>query len=208
MIADDPRVRESPGKRGSVERAGGEHEARRGPWLGPAAGVKARAVQAVAGLCLHGGLGFPAVGEDPRHDRLRVSTRGHDRGPLDHGAAAGVSSGQASEQRPDRVVIHPHHGSPRSRIVSRAGCHARCAPGGRKRSVEGSQRDVRGRRVALCCLLAIATVRELPPIESSPKRRLRWSSNSMPRSSLDGARLRGIRQFSRGNIGGDGCGDG
>ena len=96
VIADDPRGRESPGGVGSVERAGGEDEARRGPGRGPAARVKARAVQAVSGRCLYRGLGFPAVGEDPPHDRVRVGTRGHDRGPLDHGATAGVSSGQAS----------------------------------------------------------------------------------------------------------------
>jgi hypothetical protein len=97
---------------GSVERAGGEHEARRNPRLGPAARVKTRSVQAVSGRCLYRGLRFAAVGEDPRHDRLGVSPCGHDRGPLDDGAAGGMSAGQASEQRPNRVVVHAYHGSP------------------------------------------------------------------------------------------------
>ncbi len=97
---------------GSVERAGGEHETRRNPRLRPAAaGVKARSVQAVPRRCLHRGLGFTAVGEDPRHDRLGVGTCRHDRGPFDHGAAGWMSSRQASEQRPYRLVVHAHHRS-------------------------------------------------------------------------------------------------
>jgi hypothetical protein len=110
--ADGVRGARGIGGAGSVERAGGEHEARRSPRLGPAADVKTRSVQAVSGRCLHRGLGFRAVGKDPRHDRLGVSTCGHDRGPLDDGPAGGMSSGQASEQRANRVVVHAYHRSP------------------------------------------------------------------------------------------------
>jgi hypothetical protein len=106
------------GGEGSVQRAGGKHEARRNPRLGPA-GVKTRTVQAVPGRCLHRGLGFPAVGEDPLHDGLGVGPCGHDRGPLDDGAAGGMSSRQASEQRPNRGVVHAYHATPDpGRIVS------------------------------------------------------------------------------------------
>ena len=91
---------------GSVERAGGEHEAGRCPRFGPAAGVKTRSVQAVSGRCLHPGLGLPTMGDDPCHDRLEVSALGHDRGPLDDGAARGMSSGESSDQGPNRVVVH------------------------------------------------------------------------------------------------------
>ena len=97
---------------GSVECAGREHEARRSPWLGLAAGVKTRPMEALSGRCLHGSLGLPAVSEYPGDDRLGVSTCGHDRRPLDHGAAGGMSSGEASEQSPNRVVVHAYHGSP------------------------------------------------------------------------------------------------
>jgi hypothetical protein len=114
-LADEALWIEGPrGIRGarSIERAGGEHEARGDPRCGPAAGVEARSVQAVLGRCLHRGLGFAAVGEDPGHDCLGVSACGHDRGPLDDGAAGGMRSGQAYEQRPNRVVVHAQHGSP------------------------------------------------------------------------------------------------
>jgi hypothetical protein len=105
------------GGEGSVERAGGKHEARRNPGLGPAA-VKTRTVQAVPGRCLRHGLAFSAVGEDPRHHRLGVGTCGHDRGALDDGAAGGMSSRQASEQRPNGVVVHAYHATPNPGIGS------------------------------------------------------------------------------------------
>jgi hypothetical protein len=97
---------------GSVERAGGEHEAGRCPRFGPAAGVKRRSVQAVSGRCLDPGLGFPTVGDDPCHDRLEVGPCGHDRGALDDGASRGMGSGQSSDQGPNRVVVHVCHRSP------------------------------------------------------------------------------------------------
>jgi hypothetical protein len=74
-------------------------------------------VQAVSRRCLHRRLGFPAVGEDPRHDRVGIGTCGHDGGPLDDGAAGGMSSGQASEQGSNRFVVHAHHGSPCPRLA-------------------------------------------------------------------------------------------
>ena len=92
---------------GSVESAGGKHEAGRCTWFGPSAGMTTGSVQAVSGRCLHRGLGFPAVGDDPRRDRLESSPcGGDDRGPLDDGAAGGMGSGQSSDQGPNRVVVH------------------------------------------------------------------------------------------------------
>jgi hypothetical protein len=124
---------------GSVERAGGEHEAGRCPRFGPAAGVKTRSVQAVSGRCLHCRLGFPTVGDDPRHDRLEVSPFGDDRGPLDDGAARVMNSGQSSDQRPNRFVVHACHGSPfpgirsspwRQHLRTRRGAAARAQAAG------------------------------------------------------------------------------
>jgi hypothetical protein len=96
---------------GSVEGAGGEHEAGRCPRFGPAAGVKTRSVQAVSGRCLHPGLGFRTVGDHPCHDRLEVGSCGHDRGALDDGASRGMRSSQSSDQGPNRVVVHVCHRS-------------------------------------------------------------------------------------------------
>jgi hypothetical protein len=106
------------GGEGSVERAGGEHEPRWKPGLGPA-GVKTRTVQAVPGRCLHRGLGVPAVGEDPRHHGLAVGTCGHDRGALDDRAAGGMSSRQSSEETESRRRPRlPRYSRSRYRIVS------------------------------------------------------------------------------------------
>ena len=72
--------------------------------------------EAASRRCLHRGLRVPAVGDDPCHDRLGVGTCRHDRGPLDDGAAGGMSSRQASEKRSNPVVVHAHQGSPRPRL--------------------------------------------------------------------------------------------
>jgi hypothetical protein len=68
-------------------------------------------MQALSRGRLHRSLGFPAVGDDPCHDRVGVGTCRHDRGPLDDGAAGGMSSRQASDQRSNRVVVHAYHGA-------------------------------------------------------------------------------------------------
>jgi hypothetical protein len=96
----------------SVEHAGGEHEAGRCPRRGFTAVMETRSVQAAPRRCLRGGLGCPAVGDDPSHDRLRVSAFGHDRRPLDDGAAGGMSSRQSGDHRPDRFVVHACHRRP------------------------------------------------------------------------------------------------
>jgi hypothetical protein len=114
---------------GSVERAGGEHEAGRYARFGPAAGVKTRTVQAASGRRLRHGLGFPAVGDDPCHDRLEVSPCGHHRGPLDDGASRGMSSGQSTDQRPNRVVVHACHRSPFRACAPRPRRNQACARG-------------------------------------------------------------------------------
>jgi hypothetical protein len=96
---------------GSVERAGWEHEAGGRPF-GPAAGVKTRSVQAASRRCLDRGLGLSAMAKDPRHDGVRVRPFGDDRSPLHDGAAGGMTSGQASHQVPNRVVVHLDHRRP------------------------------------------------------------------------------------------------
>jgi len=60
-------------------------------------------------------LGLPVVGHDPRHDRLRLSAFCDDRRPLDHSAAAFVSTREARDDVADRLVV--------------AGRHDRLAPG-------------------------------------------------------------------------------
>jgi hypothetical protein len=94
---------------GSVDRAGGEHEAGRCPRFRPAANVKRRGAQAAPGRASSAGLGFPTVADDPSRDRLGVSAFGHDRRPFDDRAAGGMRSSQSSDQRPNRVVVHVSH---------------------------------------------------------------------------------------------------
>lgn len=95
----------------SVERAGGQYETGRNPRLGRTAGVKTRSVEPVSGRSLHCDLGFATVGENPRHDRLELRAFGQDRGALDDGAAGVMSSRQAGDQSPNRVVVHVRHRS-------------------------------------------------------------------------------------------------
>jgi hypothetical protein len=90
----------------SVEGAGGQNVARGGARLGPAAGVKKRAVQAATVRRRDSHLGCPAVVDDPGHDRSRVGALRDDRRPLDDAAAGTMRSRKPSDERSDRLVVH------------------------------------------------------------------------------------------------------
>jgi hypothetical protein len=94
------------GRQRSVKRAGRENEARRCSRARAAAGVKTRSVQPVPTRCLGHGLGLAAVGDDPCHDRVKVSALGDDRGPLDDGPARGMIPGESSDHGSDRFIVH------------------------------------------------------------------------------------------------------
>lgn len=130
----------------SVEHAGGEHKAGGCPRRGFTAVTETRSVQAAPRRCRRGGLGCPTVGDDPSHYRLRVSAFGHDRRPLDDGAAGGMSSRQSGDHRQDRVVVHACHRSPFHAVAQGAGMAdrrsarlnvAKVARGRRKRPAGG-----------------------------------------------------------------------
>jgi hypothetical protein len=106
--AEAARVR----REGSGQSASRQHEAKRCPGFCSAAVPDPRAVQAAPGNRRNRRLGFPAVGDDPGHDRREVSSLGEDRGALDDLAAGGVRTRQPRDQSANRVVVHFSHPSP------------------------------------------------------------------------------------------------
>ena len=110
--AEAARVR----REGSGQSASRQHEAKRCPGFCSAAVPDPQSVQAAPGNRGNRRLGFPAVGDDPGHDRREVSSLGEDRGALDHLAAGGVRTRQPRDQSANRVVVHfSHHSLSRGR---------------------------------------------------------------------------------------------